>query len=115
MNIRISARFEDPESADRVIRQLERLRATHIKIVNHVERSDDLPVNYPLKPEYLNGSHTAYLNGFPHILSGGPIYNEYFEPAERNGVTLSFCIPHDFAARAKSAVLQNGGSSVSVI
>lgn len=115
MNIRITAEFERAESADAVIRQLRPLCATHIKIAEQVKRSDELPVSYPLKPEYLNGSHTAYLNGMPHILSGAPVYDEYFEPAEKTGVTLSFCIPHEFAARAKSAVLQNGGFSVSVI
>lgn len=113
--IRISAEFEHPEQADAVLRDLRKYAIGRVTLNSKVKRNDDVPVNYPIKPEYLNGSHTQYLNGLPHILSGGPIYDEYFEPSERTGVTLSFTVPREHLNVVKSTLLQGGGFSVSVI
>ena len=105
--IRISAEFEHPEQADAVLRDLRKYAIGRVTLNSKVKRNDDVPVNYPIKPEYLNG--------LPHILSGGPIYDEYFEPSERTGVTLSFTVPREHLNVVKSTLLQGGGFSVSVI
>lgn len=113
--IRISAEFERPEQADAVLRDLRKYAIGRVTLNSQVKRSDDVPVNYTIKPEYLNDSDTSYLNGLPHILSGGPIYDDYFEPSERMGVTLSFTVPREHLNVVKIIVLQGGGFSVSVI
>ena len=42
-------------------------------------------------------------------------YDEYFEPSETTGVTLSFTVPREHLNVVKSTLLQGGGFSVSVI
>lgn len=113
--IRITAEFEKPEQADAVLNKLKRYAIGRYNIHHHIKQNDDLPVNYPIKPEYLNGSQLSYLNGLPHILSGGPIYTEQPEPVLSQAVTLSICVPKHFKSIAKSAILQSGGVNVNVI
>ena len=113
--IRITAEFEKPEQADAVVNKLRRYAIGKYHIHHHIKRNDELPVNYPIKPEYLNGSQLSYLNGLPHILSGGPTYTQQPELVLSQAVTLSVCVPKHFKSIAKSAILQSGGVNVNVI
>lgn len=107
--------FEYADSADLALSRLKALPLQNLKITPMVRRTDDLPAQYPVKPEEIYGNHTAYLNGLPHITEGGPVYNAFFEPAQNGGAILQFSAPDEQVLRqALSIALQAGGYDISV-
>ena len=107
--------FEYADSADFALGRLKALPLQNLNITPMVRQSDDLPAQYPVKPEEIYGNHTAYLNGLPHITEGGPIYNAFFEPEQNGGAVLQFSAPDAQVLRqALSIVLQAGGYDISV-
>ena len=114
--VRISAQFENVEFADATVHRLQKMGAANCRVVRKNNKNEDvIPFNRPTKPEYLMGTQSSYLSGFPHITSGGPIYNGYYEPDESMSAYLSAIIPKEQLTFAQSAIMQNGGFDVSVI
>ena len=111
----IKAHFEDVQFADLASGDLRRRHnAKSIRIRSEIPNDDDYAVTYPLKPEYLEPSHTQYLEGMPHVLSNGPIYNRYFEPNEDHGASLTCRVPEEEVRQAVSCLLSRGGHDIRV-
>ena len=111
----ITAHFEDVQFADYASGDLRnRLGAKAITVHSAIPNDEEDPVNYPIKPEYLEPSHTQYLEGMPHVLSNGPIFNRYHEPRERKGASLSCRVDDSQVRQAVSCLLSRGGHDIQI-
>lgn len=112
--IKISAEFASVDFADLAMGSLkEHFNALDVKFKSKKtdNNEDELPIYYPIKPEYLEVSHTQFLEGMPHILSNSPVYIGK-EETIREGATISFIVKEELKAAANSLLLSYGAFNI---
>lgn len=107
--MRITAKFPSADFADFALGKLQKQMMIKNPVIKPHKSDSELPVMYPIKPEYLDVSHTQYLEGMPHILSGSPIYNDEMETDSRDECSLSFETDSTNASKVQNIILRFSG------
>ncbi|MBQ2676579.1 MAG: hypothetical protein IJF54_04155 [Clostridia bacterium] len=111
---KVTAHFEHIDFAEFAIRNIkEKVSISDVSVKTYADNDSDTAY-YPVRPEYLEPSHAQYLEGMPHVLSNGPIFNRHYEPSDKKDAVVSFSVRSEDESAALNTVMQFGGHNIRV-
>lgn len=111
----VTVHFNTVDFADLAAGNLRR-KAGAVRISCRSARRDDdgTVINYPIRPDYLEGSPLQYLNGMPHILGENRVSVSDNEDARSQRAVLTFSVEESQLQIANTIIMQHGGYDVKI-
>ena len=114
--VRIKCRFHNADAADFALGRLKnRINIESATLKIHGDTDEELPVSYPVRPDYSASPDQNYLNGMPHVLESAPVFNAYFEPSDKKDCTFIFYTDDQNEKQAYNALLRFGAFDIQTL